>query len=102
MEVDDGSHTSFVLMDKGQIFMGRTEMIVGDQEYYSIPWSGIGINLKPDHPYALPILKCTDSCYRYDYSLISRHTQLNFEFLAGIQIQISTPIQRLWDVTSRL
>ena len=78
LEVDDGSHTSFVLMDKGQIFMGRTEMIVGDQEYYSIPWSGIGINLKPDHPYALPILKCTESCYRYDYPFISRHAQLNF------------------------
>ena len=66
LEHDDGSHTSFVLMDKGQIFMGRTDTIVGDQAYYSIPWSGIGINLKPDHPYALPILKCTDSCYRYD------------------------------------
>lgn len=66
LEVDDGSHTSFVLMDKGQIFMGRTDTIVGDQEYYSIPWSGIGINLKPDHPYALPILKCTDSCYSWN------------------------------------
>ena len=69
MEVDDGSHTSFVLMDKGQIFMGRTETIVGDQEYYSIPWSGIGINLKPDHPYALPILsvriRLDDSSLKY-------------------------------------